>query len=246
MIFKKGRKTKFTTVDNTAVLDERVSYKAKGILLYLMSRPDDWKIYEDEIAKHSSDGIKSVRSGIKELIKYGYIVRKSIRNEHGRFQGYEYLVFDSPVVPLPSTERPKTENGETDFRERHATNTDTTNKENTNKEGLRQYEIDAVYVNAKDVAASPSFSKYEQINEFYQSYLQILGKHGMRHKRIRRDKVIDVLSGIDCLIENGVEIEEWKEGAEDYLNNLPRGNDGDIQCFLKASPRYFCIQLDEA
>jgi hypothetical protein len=102
------------------VMDERLTFKAKGILLYLMSRPDDWKVYEQEIIKHSKDGIKAVRNGIDELIECGYIKRQLIRDEQGHFKGYEYLVFDK--VP----EVPKAENGKTDFRKEHTTNIDST------------------------------------------------------------------------------------------------------------------------
>lgn len=48
----------FVIVHKTFVFDERLSAKAKGILLYFLSRPDDWQIYTSEVVKHMSDGQK--------------------------------------------------------------------------------------------------------------------------------------------------------------------------------------------
>lgn len=39
----------FVTVNKDFIHDPNLSWKAKGILLYLLSRPDDWQIYETEL-----------------------------------------------------------------------------------------------------------------------------------------------------------------------------------------------------
>ena len=48
----------FVMVHKDFIHDSNLSWKAKGILLYRLSRPDDWQIYETELEKHSSDGLK--------------------------------------------------------------------------------------------------------------------------------------------------------------------------------------------
>jgi DnaD/phage-associated family protein len=100
----------FVIVHKTFVFDERLSAKAKGILLYFLSRPDDWQIYTSEVVKHMSDGQKSINNGIKELIECGYVHRKQKRSESGVFNGYEYLVYEKPTE-MPLSENGKTENG---------------------------------------------------------------------------------------------------------------------------------------
>jgi len=57
------------------VQDKQLSWKAKGIHLYLVSRKKDWKIYQNDLINRSIDGESSLHSGIKELIKYHYIYR---------------------------------------------------------------------------------------------------------------------------------------------------------------------------
>lgn len=59
----------FVTVHKNFIHDDNLTWKAKGILLYLLSRPDDWQVYESELQKHSADGRDSLKSGIKELEK---------------------------------------------------------------------------------------------------------------------------------------------------------------------------------
>ena len=58
----------FTILNNTCIRDERLSLKAKGLHTYLMSLPSGWKLYKSELVHHSTDGIDSVNSALKELI----------------------------------------------------------------------------------------------------------------------------------------------------------------------------------
>jgi len=121
----------FVIVHKTFVFDERLSAKAKGILLYFLSRPDDWQIYTSEVVKHMSDGQKAINNGIKELIECGYVHRKQKRSESGVFNGYEYLVYEKP------TEMPLSENGKTENRKGRTTNNNRTNNDLTNNNNTK-------------------------------------------------------------------------------------------------------------
>ena len=94
MIAKKIQKTEnFTIVDNEYLNDKNLSFKAKGILTYFLSLPGDWVIYFEEIITHSTDGIRSFRSGVDELIKEGYIRRYPVR-ENGVIVRWETEIFE--------------------------------------------------------------------------------------------------------------------------------------------------------
>ncbi|MHB7918946.1 DnaD domain protein [Staphylococcus hominis] len=118
----------FVTVHKSFIHDDNLSWKAKGILLYLLSRPDDWRIYETELNKHSSDGRDSLRTGIKELEDAGYIHRTRRRNEKGQLREYEYQVFEQP------NQIGKTYVGKTNIGKSNTTNNNSTNNNNTNNE----------------------------------------------------------------------------------------------------------------
>lgn len=120
----KDRDNPYVMLNKYVLYDKELSYKAKGILNYCLSRPDNWEFYEEEISKHSTDGLASVKTGLKELIEKGYIVRKRKRDALGKFKGYEYLVYEMPqyikddslsatILPtcdFPTTDNPLTEN----------------------------------------------------------------------------------------------------------------------------------------
>lgn len=76
-----NRDNPYFQIDRTAVNDERLSYKAIGIYVYLMSKPDGWEANESDIATRHTDGRAAIRSGIQELIEYGYMVRVQIRKD---------------------------------------------------------------------------------------------------------------------------------------------------------------------
>lgn len=78
------------------VEDETLSWKAKGLMSYLFSKPDDWKIYQSQLEKISTDGRISVRSIINELIEKGYMTRIPSRKDNGDFNGYEYTLHEKP------------------------------------------------------------------------------------------------------------------------------------------------------
>lgn len=84
----------FTIVSNNIVGDPELSWKAKGIFLYLCSKPDGWEFFMHEIKMNATDGIKSVRAGIAELEERGYLKRIKGHNEKGQIC-YDYqLNFD--------------------------------------------------------------------------------------------------------------------------------------------------------
>ena len=87
----------FTQVSNDFINDEnRISFKAKMILVYMLSKPDNWSYYESEITQHAKDGIKSTRAGMQELILTGYVVRSSKRtlDSKGQYNGYYYDIYE--------------------------------------------------------------------------------------------------------------------------------------------------------
>lgn len=86
MTLRKRTRTRFTTVDNEAVADKRLSLKAKGLVLYLMSKPDGWRIASRSIASENADGRDSILSAITELLERGYATRYTERDENGQLR----------------------------------------------------------------------------------------------------------------------------------------------------------------
>lgn len=114
-IIRGKRETNFTILKNDPLRDTRLSFKARGIMSYMLSLPDDWKFYISELARHSDhDGRDSIQSGLKELEKCGYLQRITKRSSNGRFDSIDYLLVDTPVsspeTDIPDTGKPDSDN----------------------------------------------------------------------------------------------------------------------------------------
>lgn len=86
----------YTNVSNVLARDKRLSWKARGIFLYMWSQADNWQFYVKEIASHSVDGERALTSGLKELETYGYLIRKHRIAKHGGFAGMDWILTDCP------------------------------------------------------------------------------------------------------------------------------------------------------
>ena len=71
----------YTTIHNEFLKRKDLSWKAKGIMTYLLSLPDDWVVNLDEIQRNATDGESSFRSGWKELVGAGYASRQPVRDQ---------------------------------------------------------------------------------------------------------------------------------------------------------------------
>ena len=80
--FMRVEKTKnYSVISNEFIRRKDLSWKAKGILTYILTLPDDWVININEIMTHATEGEKAFRSGWKELKDAGYVNRYPVRDE---------------------------------------------------------------------------------------------------------------------------------------------------------------------
>lgn len=75
----------FAIIPNAALEDARLSWRARGILAYLLSRPPAWQTSSERLAAAAREGRDAVRSAMAELEAAGYLTRERARVEGGRF-----------------------------------------------------------------------------------------------------------------------------------------------------------------
>lgn len=92
---EKNKDNPYVVINKTLLEDKRLSWKAKGMLTYLLSKPDNWKPIREELVKASKDGITVVRNTLKELEELGYMKRQPIR-EDGKIKAWEHVVYEIP------------------------------------------------------------------------------------------------------------------------------------------------------
>lgn len=168
-ILRKNNKQKYTTILHDITLDPNLSLKDLGLLVKLLSLPDNWEFSEkglETILK--KDGQTSIRTAIKNLEKFGYLKRERVRDEFGRVLGVEWYIFEEPQI-----------NGSPNF-ENH--NLDIPNCEkhkqyNINRYNINRYNINSVskkesnaetekndQENKKDVVTDKSLQIPKQLN----------------------------------------------------------------------------------
>lgn len=108
-IYRSKKERDFFVLDNAVLRDPNLSLKAKGLLAFCLSRPNDWCFSVKGLSRFSADGPDAVRSAVQELEKTGYIVRRRKR-EKGKYREMEYDIFEKPVLFLPIQEEPKKDN----------------------------------------------------------------------------------------------------------------------------------------
>lgn len=96
MIIRGKRPNKnFTIIENAVLRDSNLSYRARGMLASILSRPEDWKTSAAMLTKDGREGRDAVRTALVELRDAGYIEIVRTRNANGTFNT-DYIVYDSP------------------------------------------------------------------------------------------------------------------------------------------------------
>lgn len=94
----------YVVINKEALEDKNLSFKAKGLWAYCMSRPNDWEFHVSHLAKISKDGEDSIYSAIKELVDNGYC-EKVQGSYKGRFTKVDYVIREIKII-LPLRDFP--------------------------------------------------------------------------------------------------------------------------------------------
>ena len=94
---------RFTQIANDLFRDARLSFKAKGIFGLLASHRDGYGITPNRLAEQSTDGLDSVKTGLRELEACGYLYRSQGRRPDGTLGPVEYFITDTPEPFQPSS-----------------------------------------------------------------------------------------------------------------------------------------------
>ena len=101
-VIRRGRfaADQFTTLSNTIARDGRLSYRAKGLFLFLASQREGRDMPFAQIMAHGTEGRDAVRKTLNELEKFGYLAREKGRDAAGRLGPAVYLLTDLPDLDL--------------------------------------------------------------------------------------------------------------------------------------------------
>ena len=99
MIVRSKRPEKhYTVLGNDIIRDTRLSWRARGILVYLLSMPENWRTTASWLTSNGQEGRDAVRLALTELETIGYLKRQKHQDDRGRWSTATY-VYDCPQNP---------------------------------------------------------------------------------------------------------------------------------------------------
>ena len=101
LIVRSSLKDNFSVLPNELINDDRLSTEHLGLLVYLLSKPNDWQVRVKQLQNRFDMGRDKTRRILATLEQYGYISRDIVRAE-GKFSETRYIVKDSPEPENPS------------------------------------------------------------------------------------------------------------------------------------------------
>jgi hypothetical protein len=113
VIVRRGTRPKsgFYILAHSIAEDNRLSWEARGVLVFLLVKPDDWQVSVAHLVKQGHAGRDKVYGIIKELMDSGYATREQARGT-GKFSDTTYIIHELPLTAFQEAAAPLTENQE--------------------------------------------------------------------------------------------------------------------------------------
>ena len=236
------KKVYFSQVSNSALRDNGLSLKAKGLYALIQSyiTIEGFTLYKSMLMKECKESKTAFDSAWKELIDSGYLMRHKVRADGGMFC-YEYELLD--VKEAKSAEkpddRPHPQNRGLDNRGTENVGLyNNTDRKNTD---LSNTEINKASSRASACSDGPDFS--DELTKFVdftypEIYQQYMGRKHPNLKAAQRLKVLIILN--TYLKEHSESVEGLEAAAEIFLSDSDHG-DGNINLF--ANPSVISVRL---
>lgn len=212
-IFRINKEINYTTIDNNIFKNKNLSYKATGLLVTMLSLPDNWDFTEMGLVSLKKDNRSSIRSSLKELEEHGYLVRVRNRDDKGRLTDTTYDIYEIPMFEKPMLEKPMLENI-------HNKDTNIINNLN-NKELKNKYgEYENVLLTEKELnKLSSTYSNYEELINFLDEYIESLEPNKKKAYLKKNHNLCIKRWVVDAVEERKKEKKQNKKEIEDEYEN---------------------------
>ena len=91
----------FTIIENSVLRDARLSFRARGVLAFVLSFPDGFQVSSDRLSDVGKEGRDAIRSSFTELETFGYLRRDKRQNKNGQWET-TVVVTDTPTIKVPT------------------------------------------------------------------------------------------------------------------------------------------------
>lgn len=106
----------WTVLPNALIEDARLSFRARGILGYLLSRPDGWETDSSRLARIALEGRDAIRTSLRELESLRYLIRVKVQGEGGLWRTetyvYDHTLSEEEAAAIRGVSKPVDSPGE--------------------------------------------------------------------------------------------------------------------------------------
>lgn len=104
-IFRSDYQDNFTKIANNDPAFDTLSPIAKAVWHELVTKPKNWKVIPNAIAKKARMSLYSVKKALQELKKEGFLVVERVRNNLGRWVESACFFKQTPSIPTPDLKK---------------------------------------------------------------------------------------------------------------------------------------------
>ena len=176
-VYRVNKSRNYTVMSNFHLRDKNLSLKAVGLLSKMLSFNDGWKFSTRGLSAICKEGPDAILSALKELEKYGYLVRHRQRDNKGRMGSMVFEIYEEPQPDFPHTDNPHMEKPDVDYPDVGEPHEENPARINTNQVITQE--------------RNNSLSKYQSINP---DGMDVIDERERYEELIRENLEIDILS----------------------------------------------------
>ena len=222
------RKDPYARIDKVPINDKRLTWKARGVLLYLLSKPDDWRVIIADLINQSPQGESAVRAALHELKEAGYIQREVTR-ENGKITGSLYTVREKPIK-TPVGENLNVESLNVEDQARLTNEEALTNKEATNK----------IAPSAQSQVSNPLDDQSDKTIDLLNLLAGTRYRHSKASRKFIRTRIREGATFEDCKLVIEHKVSQWRYDPEmsSYLRPSTLFRPSHFEEYLAAAIRW--------
>lgn len=207
MIIRAARpEAHFVMIRNAVARDENLSFRARGVLVAILSRPDDWSISAENLAREGQESVKMIYRVLKELENAGYVRRRRVRNAQGQLRT-ETLVYDEPQEPTtqkPSVGEPTSR--ATDSRQRESVTKTDIQKQNTKTETQTSATAKAIARDWWDAQEKKPMGKFIALVKILERALDAGWEREQVERALGTFKVVPAVWALEAQLNGGTKV----------------------------------------
>ena len=220
----------YTVMSNHHLRNTNLSLKAKGLISLMLSLPPEWDYSVQGLVSICKESHTSVRSALKELEEFKYLIRERKNTEKGYFV-YEYTLYEipEPYSGFQHTVKQHTDNTHTENRtqlNKDKLNTKELNKEELNKENIYIEEFENILL--ENISNEPLRQLYREYIEMRESIEAPMTARGLKMLIQRCERLANMDYELQKALVEAAIINNWKNvylpNEQDIKNNTTLAN----------------------